>query len=50
MAGASELVTALLEDPFASDEQRKALRSRWDTQPEGSRIVKIQYVLVFVAV
>nr|VWO98303.1 Tryptophan synthase (EC [Ganoderma boninense] len=41
--GANELVTALLQDPFVSDEQRAALRTRWDSQPEGSRVVKIQY-------
>ncbi|KAM5540227.1 hypothetical protein V8D89_006046 [Ganoderma adspersum] len=41
--GANELVTALLEDPFVSDEQRTALRSRWNVQPEGTRTVKIQY-------
>ncbi|KAI1795678.1 hypothetical protein LXA43DRAFT_1071995 [Ganoderma leucocontextum] len=43
MAGANELVTALLEDPFVSGEQRKALRLRWNAQPKGSRVVKIQY-------
>ncbi|PIL35867.1 hypothetical protein GSI_01527 [Ganoderma sinense ZZ0214-1] len=42
-SGAYELVTALLEDPFVSNEQRTALRSRWDSQPEGSGVVKIQY-------
>ncbi|OSD07093.1 hypothetical protein PYCCODRAFT_1431273 [Trametes coccinea BRFM310] len=40
---ASDLVTALLEDPFVTDEQKKTLRSRWDAQPEGSRVVKLQY-------
>ncbi|KAI0744207.1 hypothetical protein C8Q80DRAFT_884452 [Daedaleopsis nitida] len=42
-SGANELVTALLEDPFASDEQKQFLRSRWTTRPEGSRTVKLQY-------
>ncbi|KAI0705083.1 hypothetical protein C8T65DRAFT_653159 [Cerioporus squamosus] len=43
MAGANELVTALLEDPFVSDEQKQTLRSRWKAQPEGSRSVTIRY-------
>ncbi|KAH9942464.1 uncharacterized protein BXZ73DRAFT_88035 [Epithele typhae] len=30
LSGAGELVTALLEDPFASDEQKRILRSRWE--------------------
>ena len=45
MSGANELVIALLEDPFVSEEQKQILRSRWNTQPEGSRNVKIQCVL-----
>ncbi|RDX47937.1 hypothetical protein OH76DRAFT_1405492 [Lentinus brumalis] len=43
MSGANELVTALLEDPFVSNEQKQTLRSRWKSQPEGSRSVRIQY-------
>ncbi|RPD57636.1 hypothetical protein L226DRAFT_481906 [Lentinus tigrinus ALCF2SS1-7] len=43
MSGANELVTALLEDPFVSEEQKRTLRSRWKTQSKGSRSVKIQY-------
>lgn len=41
-SGANELVTALLEDPFVTDEQKQTLRSRWKERPEGSRTVKIQ--------
>ena len=44
MSGANELVTALLEDPFASDEQKQVLRSRWTQRPEGSRTIRIQCV------
>ncbi|KAI0358684.1 hypothetical protein OH77DRAFT_1449298 [Trametes cingulata] len=43
LSNARDLVTALLEDPFVSDEQKKILRSRWEAQPEGSRFVRIQY-------
>ncbi|KAH9892780.1 hypothetical protein C8Q73DRAFT_746561 [Cubamyces lactineus] len=42
-SGVSDLVTALLEDPFVSEEQKRTLRSRWESQPEGSRFVKVQY-------
>lgn len=42
LSGASDLVTALLEDPFVSDDQKKALRTRWDEQAEGSRSVRLQ--------
>ena len=45
MSGANELVTALLEDPFVSEEQKQTLRSRWKAKPEGRRSVKIQCVL-----
>ncbi|KAI0645917.1 hypothetical protein C8Q79DRAFT_1071559 [Trametes meyenii] len=40
---ASDLVTALLEDPFVSDDQKRILRARWETQPEGSRSVRLRY-------
>ncbi|KAI0665946.1 hypothetical protein C8Q78DRAFT_1062241 [Trametes maxima] len=42
-SGASDLVTALLEDPFVSDEQKRVLRTRWETRPEGSRSVSLRY-------
>ncbi|KAI0633523.1 hypothetical protein C8Q77DRAFT_1195377 [Trametes polyzona] len=42
-SSAGDLVTALLEDPFVSDDQKKALHSRWEGRPEGSRSVKLQY-------
>ncbi|KAI8993898.1 hypothetical protein BD414DRAFT_436199 [Trametes punicea] len=42
-SGASDLVTALLEDPFVTDEQKKILRSRWEAQPSGRRSITLQY-------
>ncbi|KAI0368352.1 hypothetical protein BV20DRAFT_969410 [Pilatotrama ljubarskyi] len=42
-SNAGDLVTALLEDPFVSEEQKKTLRTRWEAQPQGSRSVRIQY-------
>ncbi|TBU61638.1 hypothetical protein BD310DRAFT_956832 [Dichomitus squalens] len=42
-SSANELVIAILEDPFVSDEQRAILRSRWSAQSESNRMVKIQY-------
>ncbi|KAH9935690.1 uncharacterized protein B0H18DRAFT_1207244 [Fomitopsis serialis] len=32
LSGARDLVAALLEEPFASEAQRKAVRSRWEAQ------------------
>ena len=46
-SGANELVSALLEDPFASDEQKQALRTRWESQPEGSRRITLRCVFQF---
>ncbi|KAH9858968.1 hypothetical protein C2E23DRAFT_872949 [Lenzites betulinus] len=42
-SSASDLVTALLEDPFSSEDQKKALRARWEAQLEGSRSIRLQY-------
>lgn len=42
LSGASDLVAALLEDPFISNDQKEVLRTRWDAQPEGSRSVRLQ--------
>ncbi len=42
-AGVEQLVTALLEEPFASDEQRRVLLDRWKTasgQGEGSLVIR----------
>ncbi|KAL1946020.1 hypothetical protein VTO73DRAFT_2022 [Trametes versicolor] len=42
-SGASDLVAALLEDPFISNDQKVVLRTRWDAQPDGCRSVRLQY-------
>ncbi|OBZ70860.1 hypothetical protein A0H81_09080 [Grifola frondosa] len=43
LAGAEDLVTALLEDPFASESQNERIRSRWKSLQNGRRAISIQY-------
>ncbi|OCH85096.1 hypothetical protein OBBRIDRAFT_740471 [Obba rivulosa] len=40
---ARDLVTALLEDPFASEAQKEAIRSRWQSVPEDADAISIQW-------
>ncbi|KAJ6625839.1 hypothetical protein B0H10DRAFT_2000980 [Mycena sp. CBHHK59/15] len=43
-AGARDLVTAILEEPFNSDlQQARALRERWDPAPSGQTSMTIEY-------
>ncbi|GBE81139.1 hypothetical protein SCP_0308650 [Sparassis crispa] len=41
-SGAQELVTALLEEPFASESQKESVRTRWKSMPDdrGSMIIQ----------
>lgn len=43
-AGVEQLVTALLEEPFASDEQRRVVQDRWKGKGDGEGSLVIRCV------